>query len=69
MDNLSSKLKVVGKWLGYSARNLAITHKKKLIFLVVALALGYIIKKKMTLAHFISMVESVSKFIQYLPLP
>lgn len=46
-----------------------LNHKKKVIAFVVLLIAGYIIKKKMTMAHLITLVETMSRFIQYLPLP
>lgn len=44
-------------------------HKKKLIFALVVLLVGYVAKKKLTLGHVLSFVEGVTRLIQALPLP
>ena len=44
-------------------------HKKKLIFALVILIVGYIAKKKLTLAHMLGFVEALTKIVQALPLP
>lgn len=44
-------------------------HKKKIIGLMLLAIVGYVIKKKMSLAHLIQIVEKVLSFAEYLPLP
>ena len=44
-------------------------HRKKLIFGLVLLIVGYIAKRKLTFNHVLSFVEGVTKLVQALPLP
>ena len=44
-------------------------HKKKLIFAVVLLVVGYIAKKKLTFSHILTFVTAITKLVQSLPLP
>jgi hypothetical protein len=36
---------------------------------VILIVAAYIIKKKMTMSHLLSIIDSITKLIQYLPLP
>lgn len=53
----------------FKLKSTASNHKKKLILLLVLILLGYIAKKKLTVAHVLSCVELLTKFVQALPLP
>ena len=50
-------------------KGLALRHKKKIILVVLAVGLGYFVKRKMTLEHVLSLVNGMHKIIQHLPLP
>lgn len=55
--------------LMWKVKMVAGRHRKKLIFGLVLLIVGYIAKKKLTLNHVLSFVEGVTKLVQALPLP
>jgi len=68
-DALTNKAKMMLETITGTIKLIAISHKKKLIFLVAVLLAGYIAKKKLTMAHLINIFEFMAKAMQYLPLP
>ena len=59
----------LGQLLFWKIKNTASQHKKKLIFALVLLIVGYIAKKKLTFGHVLSFVTGLTKLVQALPLP
>ena len=53
----------------HQAKDLALRHKKKIILVVFIVALGYFVRKKMTMDHVLTLVNGVYKIVQHLPLP
>ena len=53
----------------HQGKNLALSHKKKIILVVLIVALGYFVRKKMTMEHVLTLVNGVYKIVQHLPLP
>jgi hypothetical protein len=69
MNDFKELLSRTRRFLLSQGKSLAINHKKKLIAFVVLLIAGYVIKRKMTMDHLVSLIQSVSQLISYLPLP
>jgi ATP phosphoribosyltransferase len=68
-NNMPVSLSNLSQILIFKVKSTASHHKKKLIFAVVMLLLGYIAKKKLTVGHVITFVESLTRIVQALPLP
>ncbi len=69
MNELKELIKKTTQILLTKTKYLVANNKKKVIALVVLIIAGYIIKKKMTMAHFLAIIDAVTKVIQLLPLP
>lgn len=69
MANLKTLLQKTQLYLTAASKTLIHNHKKKLIAAILLLVGGYIIKKKMTMSHLITIIDCLSKLVQYLPLP
>jgi len=68
-SNAPSALKNIAQLMLFKGIGFSRTHKKKIIFALVFLVLAYIAKKKLTLAHVISLVGTFSKIVELIPLP
>ncbi len=69
MNELKELIKKTTSFLVKGTKRIVLNNKKKFIGLVVLLIAGYIIKKKMTMAHFLAIIDAITKLIQMLPLP
>ncbi len=69
MNELKELIKKTTSFLVKGTKRIVLNNKKKFIGLVVLLIAAYIIKKKMTMAHFLAIIDAITKLIQMLPLP
>lgn len=69
MNELKELIRKTTHFLVSKTKYIVANNKKKLIALVVFLIAAYIIKKKMTMSHFLAIIDAITKLIQMLPLP
>ena len=69
MVNIAIALRNMSQLMLFKSIKLAKNHKKKIIFALILLVLGYIAKKKLTLGHLVKFAELFSKVVELLPLP
>jgi hypothetical protein len=69
MAQVADSLRNIAQLLLFKTAEFGRNHRKKLIFAVVLLGVGYLAKKKLTIEHAIAFAQTLSKVFEMLPLP
>lgn len=69
MSKLTATLHDLALLLANKIKHITLSHKKKIVFLLLLLLCGYIAKKKLNMAHLITFVDYACRAAQYIPLP